>query len=184
MTSGSGEAVPGPGYYPDPSIPGYIRYWNGAAWVPGTSRPAPGEAEAVPGPPSGAAHARAVGPAPEETGPVFLDEGPLPEPSGPPGLSGPDGSGVADGSGGTGGSLPELRARGEVDVRDTGGAAAMSPVPLGWDDPRRLHGTRPEPAPAWQPDAGPQAAAGLPGAVPGGGPGGSPGEGPGGSAGG
>ncbi|WP_330330674.1 RDD family protein [Streptomyces sp. NBC_00536] len=40
------------GYYPDPSIPGYVRYWNGASWVPGTSRPAPAE----------------------ETGPVFLDE--------------------------------------------------------------------------------------------------------------
>ncbi|MBW5486717.1 DUF2510 domain-containing protein, partial [Streptomyces bambusae] len=41
------------GYYPDPSIPGYIRYWNGASWVPGTSRPA--------------------APA-DETGPVFLDD--------------------------------------------------------------------------------------------------------------
>ncbi|MCB5181800.1 DUF2510 domain-containing protein, partial [Streptomyces antimicrobicus] len=41
------------GYYPDPSIPGYIRYWNGSSWVPGTSRPAP--------------------PA-DETGPVFLDD--------------------------------------------------------------------------------------------------------------
>ncbi|MER5734003.1 DUF2510 domain-containing protein, partial [Streptomyces sp. NPDC002138] len=40
------------GYYPDPSIPGYVRYWNGGSWVPGTSRPAPAE----------------------ETGPVFLDE--------------------------------------------------------------------------------------------------------------
>ncbi|MFB6616420.1 RDD family protein [Streptomyces sp. NPDC056367] len=46
------------GYYPDPSIPGYVRYWNGLSWVPGTSRPA----AAVPA-------ARS-----EETGPVFLDQ--------------------------------------------------------------------------------------------------------------
>lgn len=37
-TPPSGGGIPGPGYYPDPSIPGYVRYWNGAAWVPGTSR--------------------------------------------------------------------------------------------------------------------------------------------------
>src|SRR5579871_2109732 len=33
---------PEAGYYADPVIPGYIRYWDGTAWVPGTSRPAPG----------------------------------------------------------------------------------------------------------------------------------------------
>ncbi|MBS2964553.1 RDD family protein [Actinocrinis puniceicyclus] len=32
---------PEAGYYADPSIPGYIRYWDGTQWVPGTSRPAP-----------------------------------------------------------------------------------------------------------------------------------------------
>ncbi|MEU1075924.1 RDD family protein [Streptomyces sp. NPDC005878] len=32
---------PGPGYYADPSIPGYVRYWDGRAWVPGSSRPMP-----------------------------------------------------------------------------------------------------------------------------------------------
>jgi uncharacterized RDD family membrane protein YckC len=37
MTTG-----PEAGYYADPVIPGYIRYWDGTAWVPGTSRPAPG----------------------------------------------------------------------------------------------------------------------------------------------
>ncbi|MFJ8312477.1 MULTISPECIES: RDD family protein [unclassified Streptomyces] len=78
------------GYYPDPSIPGYVRYWNGASWVPGTSRPAPAPGEAPPTPPTGAAPAPAPAlasapPAPvapaEETGPVFLDEpdaGPAP----------------------------------------------------------------------------------------------------------
>ncbi|MFI9061270.1 RDD family protein [Streptomyces sp. NPDC053429] len=50
---GDGEHAAREGYYPDPSIPGYVRYWNGSAWVPGTSRPAT--------------------PA-DETGPVFLDE--------------------------------------------------------------------------------------------------------------
>ncbi|WP_328312566.1 RDD family protein [Streptomyces sp. NBC_00442] len=71
------------GYYPDPSIPGYVRYWNGVSWVPGTSRPAPAADEAPPTPPPGAAPAPApslaavppVRSAPaEETGPVFLDE--------------------------------------------------------------------------------------------------------------
>ncbi|MFD8631870.1 RDD family protein [Streptomyces sp. NPDC059656] len=51
------------GYYPDPSIPGYVRYWNGLSWVPGTSRPA----AAVPAAAVPAARS-------EETGPVFLDE--------------------------------------------------------------------------------------------------------------
>jgi uncharacterized RDD family membrane protein YckC len=36
MTTG-----PEAGYYADPSIPGYIRYWDGSQWVPGTSQPAP-----------------------------------------------------------------------------------------------------------------------------------------------
>ncbi|MEU9113480.1 RDD family protein [Streptomyces sp. NPDC048483] len=70
-TSGSAGGSPTPGFYPDPSIPGYIRYWNGAAWVPGTSRPAPAEGEAMPAPPPGVAPAP---PAVEETGPVFFDE--------------------------------------------------------------------------------------------------------------
>ncbi|MFB8062392.1 DUF2510 domain-containing protein, partial [Kitasatospora purpeofusca] len=34
---------PAPGYYPDPSVPGFVRYWGGSAWVPGTSRAAPAE---------------------------------------------------------------------------------------------------------------------------------------------
>ncbi|MEW1903096.1 MULTISPECIES: RDD family protein [unclassified Streptomyces] len=45
---GGGGEVPQAGYYPDPSIPGYIRYWNGGAWVPGTSRPAPSDDAAPP----------------------------------------------------------------------------------------------------------------------------------------
>ncbi|MFC8535494.1 RDD family protein [Streptomyces sp. NPDC057249] len=60
-TPAPGDESPREGYYPDPSIPGYVRYWNGASWVPGSSRPAP-----EPGP----AEPAVV----EETGPVFLDE--------------------------------------------------------------------------------------------------------------
>lgn len=88
---GGGGDVPQAGYYPDPSIPGYIRFWNGGAWVPGTSRPAPKEGEALPAPPVSVAPQLAPSPAPapslpsapavEETGPVFLDADP--EPSAP-----------------------------------------------------------------------------------------------------
>ncbi|MFI0720072.1 RDD family protein [Streptomyces sp. NPDC021224] len=63
-----GSPSPAPGYYPDPSIPNYIRYWNGTSWVPGTSRPAPGSAA-----PASAAPAA---PALDESGPVFLDADP------------------------------------------------------------------------------------------------------------
>ncbi|WP_432108081.1 RDD family protein [Streptomyces sp. AA1529] len=86
--------MPRAGYYPDPSIPGYIRYWNGSSWVPGTSRPEPREGEPMPAPPP-VASSPAAAPAPpatggqegpagppsprrstaDETGPVFLDEG-------------------------------------------------------------------------------------------------------------
>ncbi|MEV7185331.1 RDD family protein [Kitasatospora sp. NPDC093102] len=42
---GGPAVAPEPGYYPDPSVPGFVRYWGGSAWVPGTSRPAPAEGE-------------------------------------------------------------------------------------------------------------------------------------------
>ncbi|TLS42887.1 DUF2510 domain-containing protein [Streptomyces montanus] len=71
-TPAPGDDRPREGYYPDPSIPGYVRYWNGAAWVPGTSRPAPSDGEPLPAP-SGARPAPA---ATEETGPHFFDEDP------------------------------------------------------------------------------------------------------------
>ncbi|MFF3322037.1 RDD family protein [Streptomyces sp. NPDC002889] len=80
-TPATGDGSPTPGYYPDPSIPGYVRYWNGAAWVPGTSRPAPSSGEAMPTAP-GTSAPGAPGPSPlEETGPVFLDEDPVEESS-------------------------------------------------------------------------------------------------------
>ncbi|WP_328913718.1 MULTISPECIES: RDD family protein [unclassified Streptomyces] len=72
----SSSASPVPGYYPDPSIPNYIRYWNGSSWVPGTSRPAPGVDAAAQGAPvpaqGGPARERAV----DESGPMFMDEDP------------------------------------------------------------------------------------------------------------
>ncbi|MEV7886539.1 RDD family protein [Streptomyces sp. NPDC002817] len=68
-TPAPGDDRPREGYYPDPSIPGYVRYWNGAAWVPGTSRPAPSDG-AAPAPVSV-----------EETGPHFFDEDPQPAPN-------------------------------------------------------------------------------------------------------
>ncbi|MEV8596396.1 RDD family protein [Streptomyces sp. NPDC052012] len=71
-TPAPGDDRPREGYYPDPSIPGYVRYWNGAAWVPGTSRPAPANGEPL-APPPGAA------PSVEETGPHFFDEDPVEE---------------------------------------------------------------------------------------------------------
>ncbi|MFI6727216.1 RDD family protein [Streptomyces atratus] len=81
-TPAPGDESPREGYYPDPSIPGYVRYWNGASWVPGTSRPAPQQGEPMPATSSGAAaepqpQPSAPAPAPvDETGPVFLDEEP------------------------------------------------------------------------------------------------------------
>ncbi|GAA0934597.1 RDD family protein [Streptomyces rhizosphaericus] len=152
-TSGSADGSSIPGFYPDPSIPGYIRYWNGAAWVPGTSRPAPAEGEAMPAPPPGVTHTQVISPPPDETGPMFLDEDPAPR-------------AVED----TGSALPELRRSAEMDVRGAGGPPEASaggmgtqPVPPGgvpasvdWNDPQRLHGTRPDAGSAWQADAAQQ----------------------------
>ncbi|WP_369196466.1 RDD family protein [Streptomyces djakartensis] len=77
-TPAPGDDRPREGFYPDPSIPGYVRYWNGASWVPGTSRPAPKDGESLAPPPgAGAAPAASV----EETGPHFFDEDPVDEPS-------------------------------------------------------------------------------------------------------
>ncbi|MEU0475604.1 RDD family protein [Streptomyces olivaceus] len=69
-TPAPGDDRPREGFYPDPSIPGYVRYWNGASWVSGTSRPAPKDGESL-APPPGAPGLV------EETGPHFFDEDPV-----------------------------------------------------------------------------------------------------------
>ncbi|MGW1586066.1 RDD family protein [Streptomyces sp. NPDC002386] len=76
-TPAPGDDRPREGYYPDPSIPGYVRYWNGASWVPGTSRPAPRDGEPLNPPPGFQQSVPAV----EETGPHFFDEDPQPAPA-------------------------------------------------------------------------------------------------------
>ncbi|MEU6775743.1 RDD family protein [Streptomyces sp. NPDC046759] len=91
-TPAPGDDRPREGYYPDPSIPGYVRYWNGASWVPGTSRPAPKDGEPLTPPPG----VRPAAPAVEETGPHFFDEDPDPAPSAQ------DGSGAWAAGGGSG----------------------------------------------------------------------------------
>lgn len=83
-TSAAGDASPPEGYYPDPSIPGYVRYWSGTGWVAGTSRPAPADGAPLTPPPGYPRPAPAPAPqatAPEETGPLFFD--------GPQGEDGP-----------------------------------------------------------------------------------------------
>lgn len=75
-TPAPGDDRPREGYYPDPSIPGYVRYWNGSAWVPGTSRPAPSDG-VPPGMSSASVPAQGQAAAvAEETGPFFFDEDP------------------------------------------------------------------------------------------------------------
>ncbi|MFE9019171.1 RDD family protein [Streptomyces sp. NPDC007808] len=84
-TPAPGDDRPREGYYPDPSIPGYVRYWNGASWVPGTSRPAPTDGETLSPPPGahpdGPASTAAPAASVEETGPHFFDEDPAAEPA-------------------------------------------------------------------------------------------------------
>ncbi|RKN39790.1 RDD family protein [Streptomyces hoynatensis] len=113
---------PGPNWYPDPSIPGYIRYWNGTAWVPGSSRPEPREGEPAPTPPSGAV-ASPPGPAPaqappqNETQPFFFDED-MPRQG-----TGEQEAGQAQDRPSGQSALPEVRGRGEVAPARQEGAA-------------------------------------------------------------
>ncbi|NUP23289.1 MAG: DUF2510 domain-containing protein, partial [Streptomyces sp.] len=80
-TPAPGDDRPRDGYYPDPSIPGYVRYWNGASWVPGTSRPAPTDGETLSPPPGAQPVAAAPAASVEETGPHFFDEESADEPA-------------------------------------------------------------------------------------------------------
>ncbi|GHH76516.1 hypothetical protein GCM10018793_22380 [Streptomyces sulfonofaciens] len=189
-TPAPGDDRPREGYYPDPSIPGYVRYWNGAAWVPGTSRPAPAAGETLPLPPGAAPASASV----EETGPVFFDEEP---PSGIPQQTQgapehpaiPEQQGAADhpesaagaglaqqpgavDQGGTAAAqhpgIPEQTGP-DVQDREEGAAArgaapgagpaagsgepADGPGEQGTSGRQVEHGSRPEPASAWQADA-------------------------------
>ncbi|MGW7057801.1 RDD family protein [Streptomyces sp. NPDC054904] len=147
---GDGDHAAREGYYPDPSIPGYVRYWNGAAWVPGTSRPA--------------------APA-DETGPVFLDQTsvtealPEPEPEPRPasagwqadpahqaGFGGPRDVRVSWGD--PGDPEPERRPAGISLARDAAQAAAPADAPA--DAPAPV---APVPAAAVAASAAPPAAA-------------------------
>ncbi|MFI6469469.1 RDD family protein [Streptomyces sp. NPDC050516] len=174
----SGGSVAREGYYPDPSIPGYVRYWNGVSWVPGTSRPAPAPGEAQPTPPPGAAPAPApslaaappVGPAPvEETGPVFLDEPeapPAPAAQGPGARPQPAWHADAAHQSGFGGDQDRRVSWGQpVDPRGLPEAADPRRLP----DPRRPEPVRPTPpaAPARPGGSVPQQQSGrLAGAMP------------------
>ncbi|MFE6549025.1 RDD family protein [Streptomyces sp. NPDC057746] len=132
-TPAPGDDRPREGYYPDPSIPGYVRYWNGAAWVPGTSRPAPGDGGPLSPPPG----ARPAPPAVEETGPHFFDEDPVEEPSG------------ADPAGARHGSRPEPASAWGADRSRQSGFGGDQDRRVSWGapqaaDPRVPHAGRPD----------------------------------------
>ncbi|QKW19727.1 RDD family protein [Kitasatospora sp. NA04385] len=147
-----------PGYYPDPSVPGFLRYWAGHAWVPGTSRPAPGPGEPLDPPrfvarylspppyslPPGLTFAAPADPAAPlvETGPIYFDEtgaqAVFTMPAHPePGAGGP-GAGAAPGA--VPGAVPGPGAAaepgpGELEVRPRHQVESLRPVgpagPLG-----------------------------------------------------
>ncbi|MFF2845500.1 RDD family protein [Streptomyces sp. NPDC058001] len=154
-TPAPGDDRPREGYYPDPSIPGYVRYWNGAAWVPGTSRPAPSDGEPLRSPRDAAPDAPApaqVPPTVEETGPVFFDE--------EPGARGPDRPGVpAQNS--PHGTRPEPATAWGADAAHQSGFGGDQDRRVSWGsppgtDPRDPRATAPEDTPADRnPTAGP-----------------------------
>ncbi|MFC7895856.1 RDD family protein [Streptomyces sp. NPDC057381] len=160
-TPAPGDDRPREGYYPDPSIPGYVRYWNGASWVPGTSRPAPKDGEPL-APPPGAR------PSVEETGPHFFDEDPVEET--PPAAAAQHGS------------RPEPAASWAADRSGAAGAQGSSvawPGPAQATDPRLAHAQDAAPAAGPAGGAGPDAGAGRPGAGSGAGSASTSGSGPG-----
>ncbi|MBE8469472.1 RDD family protein [Streptomyces justiciae] len=151
-TPAPGDDRPREGYYPDPSIPGYVRYWNGAAWVPGTSRPAPSDGT-PPAPPGGNA-GTAASPGGDAGGAVPPGSGLGMGTGGavPPGSGSGVGAGGAvspgSGSGGTGGAVPPVEETGPH-FFDEDPQPQASPADA-------QHGSRPEPASAWGADRGRQ----------------------------
>ncbi|MEV0124088.1 RDD family protein [Streptomyces sp. NPDC050703] len=161
-TPAPGDDRPREGYYPDPSIPGYVRYWNGAAWVPGTSRPAPSDGEPLPVPPGATA---TVAPPVEETGPHFFDEEPAAAPAERP--AGQDPEAVRHGA------RPEPASAWQADATRQDGLGTEQERRVAWGaqgqpDPRVPSGTAPRaetpkiPEPAGQP--GPREDESAPGA--------------------
>ncbi|MGC9500992.1 DUF2510 domain-containing protein, partial [Streptomyces sp. WG7] len=152
-TPAPGDDRPREGYYPDPSIPGYVRYWNGASWVPGTSRPAPKDGEPL-APPPGVRHSV------EETGPHFFDEDPVGD---PPAAASPHGS------------RPEPATAWGADRSHQSGFAGDPNQRVAWPgpaqgtDPRVPHARGAGTAGGAAAEAGPAAAGGIPGARTGGG---------------
>ncbi|MGW0119590.1 RDD family protein [Streptomyces sp. NPDC003327] len=136
---GGGEEVPQAGYYPDPSIPGYIRFWNGAAWVPGTSRPAPKEGEATPNPPASATPA---GPMPTPS----PAPAPAPAPTPAPAPAQAQASAPAPGPSAAAGAFAPLSLRRDPAVA---AAAVEETGPVFFDEEEAA---AQEPASAWQAD--------------------------------
>ncbi|MEE1777215.1 RDD family protein [[Kitasatospora] papulosa] len=150
-TPAPGDESPREGYYPDPSIPGYVRYWNGAAWVPGTSRPAPqgGMTPATP-------------PAPvDETGPMYLDEV-----EGADTARGDGGSGTGQPDAAPGRSLPATAWQADTSRQTGFGGDRDNRVSWGGQDPRTPEARTPE-ARTSGPTAPPAASAPADGAPPG-----------------
>ncbi|QJS11694.1 RDD family protein [Streptomyces argyrophyllae] len=155
-TPAPGDDRPREGYYPDPSIPGYVRYWNGASWVPGTSRPAPENGEPLTPPPG----ARPAPPSVEETGPHFFDEDP-PDGEQPGGAPDRQGGRPVHGEQGAPGAqwgrpgeprgvdprLPAESSDGRATAR-TDGTAAIPPARDDPHDPGTFIFRRPIPGPA------------------------------------
>ncbi|MGV4885051.1 RDD family protein [Streptomyces viridosporus] len=134
-TPAPGDDTPREGYYPDPSIPGYVRYWNGAAWVPGTSRPAPRDGEPLAPPPG----VRPAQPSVEETGPHFFDEDPIDEPAPFPAPSPAESQH---------GSRPEPASAWGADRSRQSGFGGDRDRRISWGaDPRVPHTSAPETAP-------------------------------------
>ncbi|MFF4169942.1 RDD family protein [Streptomyces sp. NPDC001744] len=158
---GGGGEVPQAGYYPDPSIPGYIRYWNGSAWVPGTSRPAPPE-DGTRSPAPVAQGGPAAAPAPAQVSAPARPAAPVPaQGQAPDRVESPDRAQVPDRTPAR--SQPPA-SRAPVHVPDQG--RAPSPTPAQVPAPAAVPAVEetgpvfldeepavPEPAPAWQADA-------------------------------
>ncbi|MEU5715572.1 RDD family protein [Streptomyces sp. NPDC020403] len=192
-TPAPGDESPREGYYPDPSIPGYVRYWNGASWVPGTSRPAPrSDGTAATQQQGGTAAAQTADAAPQqadrrpdrhparrpaqrtapvdETGPMFLDE-----------VEEAGDFGGGGGGTGAGGSRPEPASAWQADTARQAGFGGEHDHRVSWGGPAPRTAGDPPSATA-RPDAAPSgtgpapagdAAAGRPPAdprVPGSGP--------------